>query len=165
MIASQLSAHWIDRVFEQIPQVPGPRCAGRAVRADDADMVGLAAAALPKPVTVWREPRIEDGGERLRDGLLDQPIQCRGHSQLAFPTVGLGDGHLPHGTRTVAPRIEGSTDFRPVGFQPGSQLGDRPPVHARGTLMDLDALQCPQQIGAGRLPQSLLAGRSSGSSG
>jgi hypothetical protein len=100
----------------------------------------MGTASGTEPVAVWRELRIEDRRERLRDSLLDQSIQRRGHAQLAFPTVGLGDRHPAHGSWSVRPRIEGAADFFPVLPQPRPQLVHQPAVHPGRTPVALDAL-------------------------
>jgi hypothetical protein len=120
----------------------------------------MGAPAWPKPEAMLRELGVEYQREYLRYGLLDQPVQRRGHSQLSLAAVGLGDRHPANRCGSVVSFLEQHPDARPASSEPRPQVGDRHPVHAWSALVLLDSLQRPHQVPLGEhvLPQPLDSG-------
>jgi hypothetical protein len=103
-------------------------------------------AAGPKAVASVREVGVEDGGEHLEEGLLDESVQYRGHPEVTHPAGGFGDRDPADGAWSVGARVEFLPDLRPVGMEPGPKFLGGHAVRTGGTGVLLDALERPGEV-------------------
>ena len=96
-------------------------------------------AAGTVSVAVSAEARLEKRPRRLRDGLLDHPVQHRRYPRRAFAPVGLRNPR-PFDGRGPAVSLPGRFgDPRPVFPREGGEVRDGHPVEPRGALVRLHA--------------------------
>ncbi len=106
----------------------------------------MRAAPGPKPVAVFREGPIPLPLQNLHHRLLDEAIQHRRDTQLAYPSVRFGDFHPPHRVRLVGPTQQLVSDHWPVLLQVVGDSADGHAIDARATFISLHLLQSLLQV-------------------
>jgi len=95
----------------------------------------------PEPVAALRERVFPERRERLRRGLLDQPVERRRNPQQADAAAFLGDFRPAHGHRLMRAVKQVAFDLLPVFQQIPAKLRGLHPVHTGRTLVALHPFQ------------------------
>ena len=95
---------------------------------------------------MFREGPIPLPLQNLHHRLLDETIQHRRDTQLAHPSVRLGDFHPPHRFRFVGPTQQLVSDHWPVLLQVVGDTADGHAIDARATFISLHLLQSLLQV-------------------
>ena len=82
----------------------------------------------------------------LQYRLLDESIQHRRDTKLAYPTTGFGYLYPLHRLRPVLPLQKRRLDSGPVLLEMAGQLFDGHPVDTRCSFVGLDLSQCCSEI-------------------
>src|SRR5208337_1121402 len=99
-----------------------------------------------KTVAVVGERRVPLPLQNLHHRLLDQSIQHRRDTELAYPSVRLGDFHPPHRLRLVDSTQQLVSDHWPVLLQVVGDSANGHAVDARATFVSLHLLQSLLQV-------------------
>ncbi len=122
--------------FRQVHvHAPAVAAANRAL-----DLLGGSVCGTPVPKTETRfgERWIEDRGQDLQDGLLNQAIDHVGNAEVSLAAIGFGNRLPPARARTVSPFQELLPNDRPMVPEGLEELVQGDAVGAGGTAVRFD---------------------------
>src|SRR5690606_25852130 len=109
-------------------------------------LVGTASG--PKPVAVLREVRLKQRTEHLKRGLLQEPIQYRGHAQPAGSPAGFGYLDASHRLGSITTRQQQRLDFVPLFSNQRRRALEVEPIDTRCSFVPSDLFPRGVQVAA-----------------